>query len=124
QEVSWQHYLEQVLQAAAGLETLGVAPLDKLLVVGDNRPQLYFGMLGAIALRAVPSPAYPDFTPEQLLGQLQREGVRVAIAEDQEQVDKLVALRQQHAQLEWIIYDDPRGLVGHEPEGVMAFTEL
>ena len=124
QETSWQAYLEQVLYAAAGLEALGVAPHDKVLVVGDNRPALYFGMLGAITLRAVPSPAYPDFTPEQLLGQLQHEGVRFAIAEDQEQVDKLVALREQYAGLQWIIYDDPRGLVGHEPEGVMAFTEL
>ncbi|MEB2347096.1 MAG: AMP-binding protein [Comamonadaceae bacterium] len=124
QETSWQQYLQQVLEAAAGLEQLGVTPHEKVLVVGDNRPALYFGMLGAITLRAVPSPAYPDFTPEQLLGQLQREGVRFAIAEDQEQVDKLVALREQHPQLEWIIYDDPRGLVGHEPTGTMAFTEL
>ncbi|MBZ0225598.1 MAG: AMP-binding protein [Comamonas sp.] len=124
QETSWRQYLEQVLETAAGLEQLGVAPGEKVLVVGDNRPALYFGMLGAIALRAVPSPAYPDFTPEQLLGQLQREGVRFAVAEDQEQVDKLVALREQYPGLEWIIYDDPRGLVGHEPTGTLAFTEL
>ena len=124
QETSWQAYLEQVLATAAGLEELGVAPHDKVLVVGDNRPALYIGMLGAITLRAVPSPAYPDFTPEQLLGQVQREGVRFAIAEDQEQVDKLVALREHYQGLEWIVYDDPRGLAGHEPEGVMAFTEL
>ena len=124
QEISWQAYLEQVLAAAAGLEALGVAPAEKLLVVGDNRPALYFGMLGAISLRAVPSPAYPDFTPEQLLGQIQREGVRVAIAEDQEQVDKLLGLAEQYAGLQWIIYDDPRGLDGSAPEGVIAFTEL
>ena len=124
QETTWQDYLQHTLEAAAGLEALGMATHDKVLVVGDNRPALYFGMLGAITLRAIPSPAYPDFTPEQLLGQLQREGVRFAIAEDQEQVDKLVALREQYKGLQWIIYDDPRGLVGHEPEGTMAFTEL
>ncbi len=124
QETTWQDYLQHTLEAAAGLEALGMATHDKVLVVGDNRPALYFGMLGAITLRAIPSPAYPDFTPEQLLGQLQREGVRFAIAEDQEQVDKLVALREQYKGLQWIIYDDPRGLAGHEPEGTMAFTEL
>ncbi|OJU90074.1 MAG: long-chain fatty acid--CoA ligase [Burkholderiales bacterium 66-5] len=124
QETTWQDYLRHTLEAAAGLEALGMAAHDKVLVVGDNRPALYFGMLGAITLRAIPSPAYPDFTPEQLLGQLQREGVRFAIAEDQEQVDKLVALRGQYQGLQWIIYDDPRGLAGHEPEGTMAFTEL
>ncbi|MCC6611012.1 MAG: AMP-binding protein [Burkholderiales bacterium] len=124
QEYSWQTYLERVLCAAAGLEALGVAPDDKVLIVGDNRPALYFGMLGAIALRAVPSPAYPDFTPEQLLGQIEREGVRFALAEDQEQVDKLLGLREQYAGLEWIVYDDPRGLAGNTPQGVIAFTEL
>lgn len=124
QEYTWQAYLEQVLAAAAGLQALGVAPGDKVLIVGDNRPALYFGMLGAIALRAVPSPAYPDFTPEQLLGQLEREAVRFAIAEDQEQVDKLLGLGGQYAGLQWIVYDDPRGLEGSAPDGVLAFTEL
>ena len=124
QEYSWQEYLEQVLAAAAGLEALGVKPGDNVLIVGDNRPALYFGMLGAIALRAVPSPAYPDFTPDQLFGQVSREDIRFAIAEDQEQVDKLLDLRERHAELRWIVYDDPRGLTGRTPEGVMAFTEL
>ncbi|HRN75655.1 AMP-binding protein [Ottowia sp.] len=124
QETTWQAYLEQVLAAAAGMEALGVAPGDKVLVVGDNRPALYFGMLGAIALRAVPSPAYPDFTPEQLLGQIQRENVRFAIAEDQEQVDKLLGLATQYDGLQWIVYDDARGLEGSAPQHVLAFTEL
>lgn len=124
QEYSWHDYLEQVLAAAAGLEALGVGPGDTVLIVGDNRPALYFGMLGAIALRAVPSPAYPDFTPDQLFGQVEREAIRFAIAEDQEQVDKLLDLRERHPGLRWIVYDDPRGLAGRTPEGVIAFTEL
>ncbi|HMN20085.1 MAG TPA: AMP-binding protein [Ottowia sp.] len=124
QEITWQAYLDQVLAAAAGLEALGVAPGDKVLVVGDNRPALYFAMLGAIALRAVPSPAYSDFTPEQLLGQIQREGVRFAIAEDQEQVDKLLGLADRYDGLQSIVYDDPRGLEGSAPAHVLAFTDL
>ncbi|MER1967459.1 AMP-binding protein [Castellaniella sp. GW247-6E4] len=124
QEYRWRDYLDQVLGAAAGLEALGMAPGDNVLVIGDNRPALYFGMLGVIALRAVPSPAYPDTTPDELFGQLDREGVRCAIAEDQEQVDKLLDLRARHPDLKWIIYDDPRGLTGDVPEGVVAFTEI
>uniref|UniRef100_UPI0033419E2C AMP-dependent synthetase/ligase n=1 Tax=Castellaniella defragrans TaxID=75697 RepID=UPI0033419E2C len=124
QEYRWRDYLDQVLGAAAGLDALGVAPQDNVLIIGDNRPALYFGMLGAIALRAVPSPAYPDTTPDELFGQLDREGVRYAIAEDQEQVDKLLDLRERHPALKWIIYDDPRGLTGDVPEGVIAFTEI
>ncbi|MCH8505784.1 MAG: AMP-binding protein, partial [Ectothiorhodospiraceae bacterium] len=125
QEYTWRDYLDRVLCFAAGLEALGVRPEDNILVLGDNRPALYFGMLGAIALRAVPSPAYPDTTPEEIMGQMQREDIRFALAEDQEQVDKLLGIREQGYQaLEHIIYDDPRGLAGKEPSGVMAFESI
>ncbi len=89
QEYTWSRYLDEVLCFAAGLEARGVKPEDIVLVIGDNRPALYFSMLGAIVLRAIPSPAYPDTRPEELAGQIRREHIRYAVAEDQEQVDKL-----------------------------------
>jgi long-chain acyl-CoA synthetase len=123
-EYTWTDYLEQVLAFAAGLEEQGVEPTDNILVIGDNRPTLYFGMLGAICLRAVPSPSYPDSPPEEVAAQVRREGIRFALAEDQEQVDKLLQIREQYPELELIVYDDPRGLKGKEPAGVVAFTEI
>lgn len=124
-EYTWHDYLDQVICFAAGLESLGVQPEDNILVLGDNRPTLYFGMIGAIVLRAVPSPAYPDTTPEEILDQMQRETIRFALAEDQEQVDKLLGIREQgYAALEQIIYDDARGLAGKEPDGVIAFADV
>jgi long-chain acyl-CoA synthetase len=124
QEFTWSDYLDTVLAFAAGLEARGVKAEDILLVIGDNRPNLYFAMLGAICLRAIPSPAYPDTPPEELLGQMSREGIKAAIAEDQEQVDKLLDLREKRPELSLIIYDDPRGLAGKEPEGVVAFADI
>ncbi|WP_280110087.1 AMP-binding protein [Pseudaminobacter salicylatoxidans] len=73
QEYSWADYLDIVVSFAAGLEEAGVTAHDLVAVIGDNRPNLYFAMLGAICLRAVPSPAYPDVPPEELAGQLRRE---------------------------------------------------
>ncbi len=113
QEYTWQDYLEQVLGFAAGLEQQGVQQGDIVLILGDNRPALYFAMLGAITLCAIPSPAYPDTTPEELSGQMQRESIRFAVAEDQEQVDKLlhvVKLQGDQQIIQKIIYDDRRGL--------------
>jgi len=124
QEYTWAEYLEWVLAFAAGVETYGVGPDDNILVLGDNRPALYFAMVSAVALRAVPSPAYPDATPQEIGDQIRREGIRHALAEDQEQVDKLLEIRERYPELELIIYDDPRGLAGKEPEGVVAFTEI
>ena len=124
QEYTWADYLERVLAFAAGLEAYGVGRDDNLLVVGDNRPALYFGMMSAVALRAVSSPAYPDATPQEIGDQMRREGIRHALAEDQEQVDKLLDIREDYPALELIVYDDPRGLAGSEPEGVVAFTDV
>ena len=124
-EYTWKDYLDRVLCFAAGLEALGAEPEDNILVIGDNRPTLYFAMLGAVMLRAVPSPAYPDTTPEEIMGQMEREDIRFALAEDQEQVDKLLGIREDGYQaLAQIIYDDPRGLAGKEPPGVTAFTDI
>lgn len=108
---TWRDYLERVLSLAAGLDALGLGPRDNVLVIGDNRPELYFGMVALISLRAVPSPAYPDATPTELADQIRREDIRYALAEDQEQVDKLCGIRARHGGLETILYDDPLSLI-------------
>ena len=73
QEYSWADYLRAVTEFAAGLEARGVKPGDVVMVIGDNRPNLYFAMLGAACLRAIPSPAYADAPTEELAAQMERE---------------------------------------------------
>lgn len=125
QEYTWNDYLENVLGFAAGLDHKGVKPGDIVLVIGENRPALYFSMLGAITLRAIPSPAYPDTTPEELARHIQRENIRIAVAEDQEQVDKLLHVRDEYGcELDLLIYDDPRGLADGASFGAVAFDEV
>lgn len=124
QEYSWRDYLAHVLEAAAGLEALGLQAGENMLVIGDNRPAIYFAMLAAVTLRAVPTPAFSDVNAGELAGQAQREGVRMAIAEDQEQVDKLLEVREHHPALRWILYDDERGLKDDEALGLLSFAAL
>lgn len=127
QEYTWQDYLDHVIGFAAGLEQLGVKENDIVLILGDNRPALYFAMLGIIALRAIPSPAYPDTTPEELSGQIERERIAFAVAEDQEQVDKLlhvVKIQGDQSGIRRIIYDDPRGLEQQNHPLTIAFKEV
>lgn len=123
QEYTWQQYYEIVIALAAGLEAKGIKQEDIVLIIGDNRPALYFSMLGAVALRAIPSPAYPDTQPEELADQIKRESIKYAVAEDQEQVDKLVQAKEEHdCDLQLIIYDDPRGL--SNTDSIVSFTSL
>jgi long-chain acyl-CoA synthetase len=123
-EYSWRDYLAEVLAFAAGLDTLGFAPGEPLMVIGDNRARLYFAMLAAAMLRGFPAPIYPEMPAEEL-GHFGRSGrARFAVAEDQEQVDKLLDLRARTGAPEHIIYDDPRGISGYDGRGLFAYAEI
>jgi long-chain acyl-CoA synthetase len=124
QEMDWQHAHALTLRCAAGLQALGVQAGDALLILGDNRPHLYLGMLAAGMLGAYATPVYPDATPEEILHVVQSVGVRYALAEDQEQVDKALDLRERGAPLAHIVYDNPRGLTRYSAPGLVAWSAL
>ena len=124
QQISWQQMLDTVLGCAAGLQSLGLGPGEALLVLGDNRPHLYMGMLSAGALGSYAMPVYPDATPEEILHVVQDVRVRFVLAEDQEQVDKALDLRERGATIEHIVYDNPRGIARYRAEGLISWDEL
>jgi long-chain acyl-CoA synthetase len=95
-----------------------------MLVLGDNRPRLYAGMLAAGALRGYAMPAYPDATLDEIRHFVHEAGARFALAEDQEQVDKMLELRDQGAAIEYIIYDDPRGLTAYANPGLLSWDAV
>jgi long-chain acyl-CoA synthetase len=124
QETTWRELLDIVLRCAAGLETLGFKAGEVMLVLGDNRPRLYAGMLAAGALGGYAMPAYPDATLDEIRHFVHEAGVRFMLAEDQEQVDKMLELRLQGAVIEHIIYDDPRGLTAYAKPGLVSWDSL
>ena len=107
---SWSDVAERVRALACGLASLGFKRGDNLAIVGDNRPHLYMMMSAAQCLGGVPVPLYQDAVAAEMLFVLQDAGVRFAIVEDQEQVDKLLEIKDQLPSLEHIVYDDPRGM--------------
>ncbi|MBE3598413.1 MAG: AMP-binding protein [Limnochordaceae bacterium] len=123
-EFTWADCLREVATLAAGLEALGFGQSDALVVMGDNRPQLYFGMLAASALRGYPTPIYPDAIPEEVSYIARSSGARFALVEDQEQVDKLLLLSSELPALETIVYEDPRGLAGYGRDGLLSYASL
>jgi long-chain acyl-CoA synthetase len=122
---SWAEYAENVLACAAGLDRLGVEPGDAVLVLGDNRARLYCGMLALATLGVYAMPAYPGTTLEELQHVVQEANIVAALAEDQEQVDKILELRAAGAaKLQHIVYDDGRGLGFYEVPGLMSWDHL
>jgi long-chain acyl-CoA synthetase len=124
QEMNWKQVNDQVLACAAGLEAAGFVAGDGMLVLGDNRPHLYMCMLAVAALRGYAVPVFPDATPDEVLHVIQSVGVRFAIGEDQEQVDKLLDLRQQGASIEHIVYDEERGMARYQAAGLRSWIAL
>src|SRR6201991_1272793 len=110
QTFDWAAYRDIVRDFALGLAAMGFKRGDKLSVVGDNRPQLYCAQLSAQALGGVSVPVYQDSIASELVFVLNHAETSIIVAEDQEQVDKALSLKDQLPKLRWIIYDDPRGL--------------
>ncbi|MGP8121276.1 MAG: AMP-dependent synthetase/ligase [Xanthobacteraceae bacterium] len=123
-QTSWLQLLDDVLCCAAGLEDLGFKAGEVMLVLGDNRPRLYAGMLAAGALGGYAMPAFPDATLDEIRHFVHEAGARFALAEDQEQVDKMLELRDQGATIEHIVYDDPRGLAAYASSGLISWDAL
>jgi hypothetical protein len=93
-------------------------------VIGSNRPRLYATMLAAQSLGAIPIPLYQDAAGAECVFPLNNAEVRFAVVEDQEQVDKLLEIREQCPQIARIFFDDPRGLRKYDEPGLASVEEL
>lgn len=107
---TWGQVAEEVRNLAAGLFSLGVKRGDKVAIVGDNRPRLYWTMTAAQAIGAVPVPLYQDSVAEEMAFVVEHAEARFAVVEDQEQVDKLLEIRERCPGLTQIVYDESRGM--------------
>jgi long-chain acyl-CoA synthetase len=124
QSYSWQDYFEHVRDFALGLASLGFKRGDVLAIIGDNRPQLYWGMAAAQCLGGVPVALYQDAIERELEFILEHSEARFALAEDQEQSDKLLSLKQKIPNVEYIIYNDPKGMRKYTESFLMAFDNV
>jgi long-chain acyl-CoA synthetase len=124
QSWTWQQQLEEIRSLAIGLQALGLGSGDKIAVIGANRPRLYWTFAAAQSLRAVPVPVYADAVAEEMAYVLDHAGVRFAVVQDQEQVDKIQSCAGKIPALTDIIYDEPRGLRDYADAGLHAFSAV
>jgi long-chain acyl-CoA synthetase len=110
QSYTWAEVKDEVFRFAAGMKELGVERGDKIAIIGDNRPRMYWTICVAQCLGAIPVPVYQDSVAAEIHYPLEHAEVRFAVVEDQEQVDKLLSIKDRLPKLETIIYDEPRGV--------------
>ena len=114
QTYTWRACHDHVRDFALGLAAAGFKRGDKLSVLGDNRARLYWAQLAAQALGGMSVPLYQDSIASELAFVLGHAEVSVVVAEDQEQVDKVLSIAGELPSLRLVVYDDPRGMSGYE----------
>ena len=124
QTLSWSAVAALVHEIAGGLAAAGLQRGQHLVVIGENRPRLYASMLAAQSLGAIPVPLYQDAAAGEFVFPITNAEVAFAVVEDQEQVDKMLELREQCPGLRRIWFDDPRGLRNYSEPGLDSLDAL
>ncbi|MDP2731741.1 MAG: AMP-binding protein, partial [Hoeflea sp.] len=124
QSWSWSEQRDEIRDLALGLKAMGISEGDRIAIVGSNRPRLYWAFCAAQSLKAVPVPVYADSVAEEMAYVLNHAGVRFAIVQDQEQVDKIQSMAAEIPQLTDIIFDEPRGLRDYDRARLHDFGDV
>ena len=124
QSWSWAEAAQQVEDLALGLLTLGAEKGDHIAIAGRNRPYFYWSMLAAQSIGAIPVPIYQDAVGDEISYVLDHCNARFIVAGDQEQVDKILEIKNDLKNLEHIIYLDARGMRKYDHAMLSQFHEL
>ena len=124
QSYTWEQVWTQVRELAEGFAALGFGRGDRICIVGDNRPHLYWGMLAAQCLGGVPVPLYQDSIEREMQFIVEHAEARFALVEDQEQADKFINIKAQCPKLEWLIYRDPRGMRNYRQPYLLGYEAV
>ncbi len=124
QETDWDTYWEQVETVAFGLIALGVEPGDRVAIQAENRPEWIAADAACSAARAICVGLYPTNPSAEVGYLLGDSGAKILIAEDQEQVDKALAVADRLPLLERIIYIEPRGVNRYPDEILMSWDQF
>src|SRR5689334_5169825 len=107
---TWNDYQTRVRDFALGLIELGLGRNDVIGIIGDNRPDWVAAEVATHAIGGLSLGLYRDVLDEEAAYLLTYGEAQLVFAEDEEQVDKLLALAERVPKLKHIVYSDPRGM--------------
>ncbi len=121
---TWKQFADEARALACGLTAQGFQRGDHLALVSDNRPRIYAAMCAAQCLGGIAVPLYQDAVAAEMAFPIQNAEIAYALAEDQEQVDKLLEILPQCPTLQRIYYDDPRGMRQYQQPQLASYDSL
>ena len=120
---TWNDFYDRVRKVALGLEKLGLQKNDKLALIGDNIPEMLFMAIGAQSVGAISAGIYQTSLPDEIAELINYMDVTFVFCDDQEQVDKLVEVRDQIPQVRKVIYEEPRGMRDYRSDDWYLYIE-
>jgi long-chain acyl-CoA synthetase len=121
---TWAEVYEQTRAIAQGFLELGLKPGETVAIIGANRPKLYWSITAAQMIGAVPAPLYADAVADEIAAVLDHSLAKVVVAQDQEQIDKVLSVRDRLPRLAHLLYDEPRGLTDYAEDGLAALSAI
>jgi len=121
---TWHQFWEQTKFFGLGLMSLGFKAGDRIAIVGNNEPEWYYAEFASICCRGLPTGAYQDSSAEEILYVIKQSGSTFVVAEDQEQVDKMLAVKSRMPDIVKVIYWDDKGLRHYDDPILMRFDEV
>jgi len=120
---TWNDYYHSVRKTGLGLQKLGLKKGDAIALIGDNIPEMLFTAIGAQAVGGISVAIYQTTMPEEIAQLLAYMDVSMVFCDNQEQVDKIVEIREQVPGVKHVIYEDPRGMRGYRSDDWFVFIE-
>ena len=124
QPYSWKDYHRHVRDFALGLVSLGLVKGDTLCIIGDNRPEWLFTELAAQSAGAIGIGIYQDAILKEVSYIINLAESKFIIAEDQEQVDKVLDMGDELTTVQYIVYTDPRGMRKYDDPRLVYFPDV
>lgn len=124
QPVTWSQYAAHARHFGLGLLQLGLVPGDRVAVLSENRQEWVFAELGIALVRAITAGVYPTSPAHEVEYLLALSEAPIIVCEDQEQVDKVLAVREGLPALKCIVVIDPRGLRTYDRRALIDFAEV
>lgn len=123
-EFTWNDVYDMVKSFSLGLVALGLKQGESVNIIGENEPEFYAAEFATQAAGAFVACCYPDAMPVEAKYIIEDSGARFCVAEDQEQVDKLLQIKDETPTLEKVIYWDSKGMWLYDDPILISFQEV
>ncbi|MBW2028190.1 MAG: AMP-binding protein [Deltaproteobacteria bacterium] len=121
---TWQDYYENVKYLSLGMVNLGLRKGDKVAMIGDNRPEGLWAEMAALCAGAIGVWLFQDSMIDEVKYIVDHSDTKFFVGETQEEVDKALSIKGECPKLQWILWDDPKGMRNYKQDFLVSIKKV